>query len=210
VSGGDRSVTQFLAALSDAGPAPGGGAAAALAVALAAALGAMAAGLSRRYCEQAPDIERECVELRDAALSRGDEDAEVYADVVSARRSLDRADTVEHGELGGPGEPDERAHAADGTLDGALSRAADVPLAVAEIGARVAQLAAQLVEEGNPALQGDALTAVLLGKAGTEAAGTLVHINLSERPDDDRHARADAQAADARRSATRARSALRR
>jgi methenyltetrahydrofolate cyclohydrolase len=206
VTGGDSSVTQFLAALSDAGPAPGGGAAAALTVAMAGALGAMAGGLSRRHCSQAPGIQRECLDLRDAALLHCGEDARVYADVLAARRSRSRTNTVE----GGGAQDGAHDGTHDGALDAALSKAADVPLAVAETGARLSQLAAQLVEEGNPALQGDALAAVLLATAGTEAAGELVHINLSRRPDDRRHARADAALAEALRSSTRARSARRR
>ena len=54
-----------------------------------------------------------------------------------------------------------------------------MPLAVAEIGNEVAALAARLVKEGNPNLEGDALTAVLLSDAGVRAAGKLVEINLS-------------------------------
>jgi formiminotetrahydrofolate cyclodeaminase len=74
----------------------------------------------------------------------------------------------------------------------ALSGATDVPLAVAEIGNEVASVAARLVEEGNPNLEGDAIAAVLLAEAGVRAATVLVEINLSAaNVDDDRLGRAN-------------------
>jgi formiminotetrahydrofolate cyclodeaminase len=67
-----------------------------------------------------------------------------------------------------------------------------VPLAVAEIGNEVAGIAARLVEEGNPNLEGDAIAAVLLAEAGVRAATVLVEINLSSaNVDDDRLGRAN-------------------
>jgi formiminotetrahydrofolate cyclodeaminase len=54
-----------------------------------------------------------------------------------------------------------------------------VPMAVAEVGNEVAGIAARLVEEGNPNLEGDAIAAVLLAEAGVRAAAVLAEINLS-------------------------------
>jgi formiminotetrahydrofolate cyclodeaminase len=74
----------------------------------------------------------------------------------------------------------------------ALSGATDVPLAIAEIGNEVAGIAARLVEDGNPNLQGDAIAAVLLAEAGVRAATVLVEINLSSaNAEDDRLGRAN-------------------
>jgi formiminotetrahydrofolate cyclodeaminase len=67
-----------------------------------------------------------------------------------------------------------------------------VPLAVAEVGSEVAGIAARLVEEGNPNLEGDAIAALLLAEAGVRAATVLVEINLSSaNVDDDRLGRAN-------------------
>jgi formiminotetrahydrofolate cyclodeaminase len=67
-----------------------------------------------------------------------------------------------------------------------------VPLAVAEVGNEVAGIAVRLLDEGNPNLEGDALTAVLLAAAGVRAAAALARINLSTANlDDGRLGRAD-------------------
>ena len=67
-----------------------------------------------------------------------------------------------------------------------------MPLAVAEAGNEVAGIAARLVEEGNPNLEGDAIAAVLLAEAGVRAAAALTEINLSSaNMEDDRLGRAN-------------------
>jgi formiminotetrahydrofolate cyclodeaminase len=65
-------------------------------------------------------------------------------------------------------------------------------LAIAEVGNEVAAIAARLVEEGNPNLEGDAMTAVLLAEAGVRAAAALAEINLcSANVEDERLGRAN-------------------
>jgi formiminotetrahydrofolate cyclodeaminase len=55
-----------------------------------------------------------------------------------------------------------------------------VPLAIAEVGTEIAEVAARLVtEDANPNLKGDAIAAVLLAEAGVRVASALVRINLS-------------------------------
>jgi formiminotetrahydrofolate cyclodeaminase len=90
------------------------------------------------------------------------------------------------------------------TLGVALERAAAIPLAIAEVGADVADLAAQLAEYGNPAVRGDAVAGAVLAEAGTRAAAHLVRINLGAAPEDLRVTRASAIADAAARSAKRA------
>jgi formiminotetrahydrofolate cyclodeaminase len=170
----------FLDAVAAPTPAPGGGTVAALSVALAAALTAMAARLSQGHAPDADQVAAQCVGLRDRAVSLGDEDAVVYGEVIAAHR---------HGRDDGD----------------AMSAAADVPLAVAECGERVAHLAGALCERGNPALRGDARTAALLAAAGAEAAAVLVGINLAAHPDDGRVRRAEGCAHRARQVAAGAR-----
>jgi formiminotetrahydrofolate cyclodeaminase len=87
----------------------------------------------------------------------------------------------------------------------ALRGAALVPLEIAEIGARVAQLAVQVAEAGNPNLRGDAVTGALLAAASARSAACLVDINVSLGGLEPELSRRAAQAvADASRAADRA------
>ena len=133
----------------------------------------MAARLSAAQLAEAPGLadRADASRLTAAPLARAD--AESYGRVLDAYR-----------------EPDPETRTA--RVRDALSGAADVPLAVAEIGNEVAGIAARLVEEGNPNLEGDAMTAVLLADAGVRAAATLAEINLSSaNVQDDRLGRAN-------------------
>jgi methenyltetrahydrofolate cyclohydrolase len=164
----DLSLREFLDLVASGRPAPGGGSVAAVAVALAAGLSGMAARLSADQLADAPGLaERaDASRRRVAPLARAD--AEAYGRVLDAYR-----------------EPDSETRTKRVRI--ALSGAADVPLAVAEIGNEVAGIAARLVEEGNPNLEGDAMTAVLLADAGVRAAAALAEINLSSaNVEDDR------------------------
>ncbi|MFI5035306.1 MAG: cyclodeaminase/cyclohydrolase family protein [Acidimicrobiales bacterium] len=168
VSPGDflsLSLDEFLSRVSMPEPAPAAGSVAALAVALAASLCVKAARLSAAQMTHVTDLVTRAGGLRDRASLLCDADALVYGDVVAARR--------------------------DGAeLASALSVAADVPLAIAALGAEVAEVAAQLAERGNASLLGDAVTAALVAAAAARSVAGLVAINLADRPDDDRHARA--------------------
>jgi formiminotetrahydrofolate cyclodeaminase len=144
---------------------------AALAVALAAGLAGMAARLSTGQLSDAPELagQADACRHRVAPLARAD--AESYGRVLEAFR-----------------DPEDRT----ARVRDALSGAADVPLAVAEAGSKVAAIASRLAEEGNPNLRGDVLAAVLLAGAGVRAASALVGINLSTaNVDDDRLRRAN-------------------
>lgn len=154
----------FLDAVAAAAPAPGAGAVSAVAVAMAAGLAAMAAGLSgelpeaRRLAAQA-----EAVRARVAPLAAAD--AAAYTDVLTL--------------LGRPkSEPGRQED-----VRRALSRAADVPLEVAEAGARIVRVAEHLEQAGNPNLRGEARTARLLAAAAVRSAAILVELNLADAPD---------------------------
>ncbi len=166
-------VGEFLDELAAAGPAPGGGSAAALAVALAAALCAMTAELSARQLAQAPQLAAESRGLLRRAAPLAQADADAYGGVLAARRAPAR-----------PGRPREEQ------VSAALARACEVPLEVAELGDRVAALAADIAGRGNPAVRGDALTAAQLAAAAAQAAAALVQINLAGMPGDPRPTRA--------------------
>jgi methenyltetrahydrofolate cyclohydrolase len=169
----DLPLGAFLDLVARGNPAPGGGSVAAVAVALAAGLSGMAARLSAGQLADAEGLaDRADVAMwRVAPLARID--AESYGLVLDAYREPDSETRTER-------------------VSDALSGATDVPLAVAEIGNEVAGIAARLVEEGNPNLEGDAIAALLLAEAGVRAATVLVEINLSSaNVDDDRLGRAN-------------------
>ena len=136
---------------------------AAVAVALAAGLSGMAARLSTGQLADAPELAERADASRRRVAPLATADAESYGRVLDAYRLPRKPD------------PETRRE----RIRDALSGAADVPLAVAEVGSEVAGIAARLVEEGNPNLEGDAMTAVLLADSGVRAAATLVEINLS-------------------------------
>ncbi len=187
----DMTLDHLLDAFSDATAAPGGGGAAVLAVALSAALCAMSARLSSRHMPDAAAIATEAVSIRDAMVPLCARDAQSFLDVIAARRLPDDPspddpspdEPVPHP----PGRPRDSGAGRRRRIVDALSAATDVPMATVEAGARLAHLAARLAEEGNPNLRGDTLVAAVLAGAGAEGAATLVHINLAESPDDDRH-----------------------
>ena len=169
----DLPLGELLDRVASDSPAPGGGSVAAVAVALAAGLAGMAARLSTGQLSDAPELAEKADASRSRVAPLARADAESYGRVLDAYRDPD---------------PETRATRARD----ALSRAADVPLAVAEVGSEVAGIAARLAEEGNPNLQGDALAAVLIAGAGVRAAAALVGINLSTaNVDDDRLGRAN-------------------
>jgi len=144
----DRPVRGFLDELAARTPTPGGGGAAAVTGALAAGLVAMAARFSATRLPGAGDLADQADELRRRVTDLTDLDARAYQSVLELR-------TRE-----------------------ALHGAAVVPLEIAEIGARVAAMAARLAEAGNPNLRGDAVTGALLAAASARSAACLVDINV--------------------------------
>ena len=181
----DMRVGEFLDVLAAARPDPGGGSAAAFTVAFAAALCAMTADLSVRHLAQAPGLAADARGLLCRAAPLAQADADAYGGVLAARRA--------------PGQPAGRPR--EERISAALARACEVPLEVAEIGDRVAALAAEIAGRGNPAVHGDALTAARLAAAAAQAAAALVRINLAGTPDDPRATRAALLAAQAARLA---------
>ena len=156
----DQPVRGFLDQLAARTPTPGGGGAAAVTGAMAAGLVAMAARFSATQLPGAGDLADQADELRRRAADLADLDARAYAAVLDARRL--------------PGDDGQRR---ERTRE-ALLAAAVVPAEIAEIGARVAQMALQVAEAGNPNLRGDAVTGALLAAASARSAACLVDINV--------------------------------
>jgi methenyltetrahydrofolate cyclohydrolase len=184
----DLRLGDFLDLLASDRPVPAGGSATAAAVGAAAAIVAKAARLSTRHWREAGGALAQAEALRARAAPLAKADAEAYADALATLRAP----------AGGSQE------ARDAEIGAALSRAADVPLAIAVTAADVADLAAAVAENGNPNLRADAAAAAVLAEAGARAAANLVAINLSAIADDERVGRADAlhaaAAAEARRA----------
>jgi formiminotetrahydrofolate cyclodeaminase len=153
---GERTVEEFLADVAARRSAPGGGAVAAVTAAAAAGLVAMSARYSTAdgAAALAEDADRERV----AVLPLADADAAAYGEVLAAMRAPD-------------GE--------SGRVRAALEQAADVPLRIAQAGARVARIGAAVAADGNPNLLGDVRAAVLLAEAAARAAAELVRINVA-------------------------------
>jgi methenyltetrahydrofolate cyclohydrolase len=169
-------------------PSPAGGSAAAIAVALGAGLTAMCARNSRDGWSDAGSATAQAETLRSRIEPLAQADADAYEEALTAFRLPELL------------EPELR----DATLGGALERAAAIPLAIAEVGADVADLAAHLAQHGNPDVRGDAVAGAVIAEAGTRAAAHLVRINLGTSPDDVRVARALAAATTAAAAARRA------
>ena len=167
-------IHEFLDDLASKTPLPGGGAVAGVAVAMAAALCAMAARASRAVWNGAPGAVAQADALRTRAVRLAEANVTAYDEALTALRSP----------AASPGE------ARDAALARSLARAVDVPLAIAETSADVAELAALIAAAGDPAVRGDAIAAAVLAEAGARAARALVGANLGVTEDDERLVRA--------------------
>jgi methenyltetrahydrofolate cyclohydrolase len=160
----EEPLDRLLERIASAEPGPAGGSVAAIAVAMAAGLVAMAARLAHEW-PQANEVVERAEGLRTLVASLAVSDAEAYAKVLEAQR-LPRGSAEREAEI-----------------DAALSRAADVPLGIAEAAAEVARLAAGVSQAVSAQLRGDAVVAAEISEAGARAAAELVAINLADRDD---------------------------
>jgi len=167
----DIALGAFLDDLASSSPAPGGGAAAALQVAIAAALVGMVCELTLgrdryRDAQERMLIARERARtLRAEALALAERDAEAFGAVAEAYR-LPKAT------------PEERAARAD-AIEAALHGAAEVPLATVTAAAEAIALAEGILEGSNPNVRSDVGVAALAGRAGLDAGGVNVRVNLA-------------------------------
>jgi formiminotetrahydrofolate cyclodeaminase len=168
-------------------PAPGGGSVAAFVTEMAASLAAMAARFAHDWDGSAGAV-AQAEALRHRAAPLSDENSIAYENVLTALRMPKDL------------EPEVR----DALIGETMSRAADVPLAIAECAASVAELATEIADCGNPNLRGDAAAAAILASAATRVAANLVEINLATMEGDDRVERARAVVRNAERAAQRA------
>jgi methenyltetrahydrofolate cyclohydrolase len=158
----------FLDEVASPEPLPAGGAAAAAVAALAAAL--LAQVSARRGLEELVD---EAEHLRRRATELVAEDVSAYRTALDVSRWT--------------GSEDDRARSA-------LSAAADPPLAVAEVAARVTELARTVSGEVDGPLRADAAVSARLASAASAAAAGVVRANL--RGEDDPRVRSARVAVD--------------
>lgn len=189
---GEQSIDHLLELLAARTPAPGGGSAAACAVAIAAALEQMAAAFTLARDDDATqhpragELHAAAGELRAAALGLAERELHSYGGLLDARRLPSDE----------PGR-ERRIAEADG-------EAIASPLELCRCAGAAAELGAELARAGNRNLAGDAICATLLAEAACLAAATLVQLNLSDRPGDERTIEVSAlaeRARDARRRA---------
>jgi formiminotetrahydrofolate cyclodeaminase len=168
-------------------PAPGGGSVAAFVTEMAASLAAMAARFAHDW-DGAAGAVAQAETLRHRAAPLAAEDAVAYENVLTAMRM-----------------PEDLESEVRNTLIGeTLSRAADIPLLIAETANDVAELASEIAVQGNPNLRGDAAAASLLASAAVRVAANLVVINLSTIEGEDRIERARTLVNSSERAAQRA------
>lgn len=183
----DLSVRELLDAAASAEPTPGGGSIAAMTAACAAGLVAMAARSSNGW-GGAGGVAAQATALQQRLEQLAPVNDEAYERALAALSSSDAAEVGEREEV----------------LARSLERAAAIPLAIAEVAANVAELAAVVAEEGDPRTRGDAAAAAMLALGATRAAAHLVEINLGVLEFDVRRLRATRVAADAAAASARA------
>jgi formiminotetrahydrofolate cyclodeaminase len=169
----DQPLHDLLDAVAAQRPTPGGGCSAAWSGAMSASLVEMAASFTLARPKYAgihhrmADVRRDAKTLRRELVELGERDAEVgYEAVLAALRLPEKHPMRER------------------RLEEARSEASEVPLAIAEATASVAELATEAARTGSLHLKGDAITAALLAEAASRAAGQLVEINLIGREDE--------------------------
>ena len=149
---------ELLDAIADDSPAPASGFVSGVVVAMAAALTGMAARRSRDGWPEAAGAIAQAEHLRRRAAPLAQENADAFGEAFALL--------------------DAPAQGRDADLGRALTRAAEVPLLIAQIAADVAALAKEVAECGDPTVRGDATGAALLAQAAARSAAHLVEINL--------------------------------
>lgn len=163
------SLDDHLAEMAGEEAAPGGGSAAAVCAAMAAALVCSVARQSREQWEDAVAMAAQAEQLRARAALLAELDARAFD---QALRTLAEP---------GDGSPDR-----DARLERSLTRAAELPLEIVEIGADVTELAAQTADRCDPKVKADAIAAATLAEAASRAGATLVEVNLTTTEEDPR------------------------
>ena len=165
----------WLEQLGSAAPTPGGGAAAALAAATGAALVEMVVNLTvgkSAYAEHEPHVQpigEQARALRRRALDLIDADAAAFDRVMAA--------------YGLPRDSDGQKAARTAAIQAATADAARPPLEIAEVAARIIELAAALPGRSNRNVLSDVGVAASLAGSALESAAVNVEVNLAALKD---------------------------
>lgn len=165
------SVEEFLDTVADGSTRLASSSLAAVTVAGAAGLVAMAARRTHRW-----------VGAGGAAGQADVHRARAIRLVAESAQAFDRAVA----ELEGEAAPGDTADQRDWQLGQALIRAADAPIAVAEVAADTALLAAEVARGCAEAVRADAFAAGVMAEGAAAAAAQLVLVNLAAAGDDER------------------------
>jgi formiminotetrahydrofolate cyclodeaminase len=171
----EKTVSEFLDALSSPDPTPGGGSASAMAGALGAALLAMVAGMTKT--KTGADDERNALDsarvdllaLQGSLKELVELDSAAYSLVVAAYKQ--------------PRDTDEEQRARQKTIQEAMRVATQVPLETMRACANVIRLARVVAAGGNPSASSDVKVGVQLALAGFRGAGYNVEINFGSLTD---------------------------
>jgi formiminotetrahydrofolate cyclodeaminase len=169
----DSSLATLFDRVASSDPAPGAGPSAGWTCALAAALVQMVSAVALRKDppELAVAVQRRDRAAEPRARALVHRDVAAYTEVLSVLR---RRDEPRHGRR----------------LRGALSEAANRPLAIAEVAAEVTRLAADAGSEARGAVRGEVMTAAVLAEAVVRAGGIpLIELNLAGAGGDPRRIR---------------------
>ncbi len=165
-----KTLHEFTQELASDSPAPGGGSVAALAGALAAALAAMVGRLTvgkEKYKDSWAEMERvrdEADALSGALLSLVEKDTEAFNAYMAAMKL--------------PKDTDEAKASRKQAMQQAAKGSTEVPLRTMELCRDAAKLGEKAAKHGNVNALSDAATAVMLARAGCQAAYYNVLINL--------------------------------
>lgn len=171
----EKTVTEFIAELASASPAPGGGSVSALAGSLGAALTAMVCRLTlgnQKYSDvqaEAGVMVKQADELKDLLQKYVAEDTEAFNKVMSAYKL--------------PKDTAEQKTVRSQAIQQAMQNAASLPLKVAECCLAIITMAEQMLRLGNANAASDAAVSGLMAHAGMHGALYNVRINLASIKD---------------------------
>lgn len=168
----DMTLTKFVDELASESPAPGGGSVAALCGSLSAALSAMVANLTfdkKGFEDKKAMMEgvgRDAQRLKQWMLQTVDDDMQAFNRIIDARRMA-------------KGSESEKV-LRDAAILEASKAATLTPLSVLQGAPVLLELAARVVEHGNPSSLSDGAVAALVAAAAAEGAYYNVLINLRD------------------------------
>jgi methenyltetrahydrofolate cyclohydrolase len=170
-----QTVAGWLEALASEAPAPGGGAAAALEAAISAALVEMVCRLTigkPDYAEHERMLQSaltEAASLRIRSVQLAEEDAQAFTAVAAAYRL--------------PKDTDQARQVRTAQLQAALVGAANVPLQIAAVAAKLVDLAGRILDGANRNVLSDVAVAAASARAALDAAVANVETNLAALTD---------------------------